>query len=329
VELNEAMGSFKDLGKFKESLQYLKEKEEQVTCNTNGMEIIPFEDRVSVSVGGGELYTFACGEALTQFLTAACGPHASSTWQFSLDKSSSIQDDILNALNKSLADNKKDVVFHSFGKSIAGVTSEKYSKIYDIDAMIPFSSDDFQKQFRAGNIGFNRTSTLYEMETFKPKKIGDEFGFGIRLVNNQWGRKGLIVSAYVMRLKCTNGAWMKENEIDFNCRHVGADVMNRFLGAIAKTSVAKNDFFNSISASQESFVKKPDSVIDSVLRRVGKKRAEKEVVDELALFRREIGETGPISYYSIANAISAVGVKKGDENDAMQQAAGLVYAMVS
>lgn len=322
MSIRQELGFYKDGSKFIDTMDRLKEAEQVEILNTGGAKIVPTMDGLVINKDG-DIYEFICSGAMTQFFNLALGSRSSSAWKYFEKQGYETQDKVLRIFNNLMRKNPREVTISHYDNEIMGVTSDKYVKTYDVDVHACATEGEFVK----GWISTTGSWAVYETGRFEVEAVGDTCGIGYRVSNSQWGRRSLGLAGYVMRLACMNGATSSEERLSVNIRHVGSGIMSRFKDMIRSFVPAMQSYPATIRESLESTVDSPEILVGSVLAGVDKKRYMPDVMEELESFRSEIAETGPCSRYSIANAISRVGVDNPGIMRDMDRAAGIVYAI--
>lgn len=100
----------------------------------------------------------------------------------------------------------------------------------------------------------------------------DEMRPGLSIVNSEVGLSSLILSAFVLRLICTNGM-IAQTSVDSKYRHVSNRILDEFPAAIAQVSTDLGRQKRQWALSMESPVPDPDMTLKSFNRQfqLGKK----------------------------------------------------------
>lgn len=108
-------------------------------------------------------------------------------------------------------------------------------------------------------------------------KPGDRMEPGISLGNSEVGLSSLTISAFVLRLVCTNGL-ISKTSIDSSYRHVSHRILNEFPQVLNQVSMELDKQRNQWAISTESQVDNPEHTIHSFNRQFNLNKTEEEAV---------------------------------------------------
>ena len=107
---------------------------------------------------------------------------------------------------------------------------------------------------------------------------GDRFKPGISISNSEVGLASLSISAFVLRLVCTNGLVAK-SDVSASYRHVSTKILSEFPQVLDKVSYELGTQRSQFKLSMESPVDDPESTLASFNRQFGLNAPEKEAVE--------------------------------------------------
>jgi hypothetical protein len=107
---------------------------------------------------------------------------------------------------------------------------------------------------------------------------GDKFKPGISISNSEVGLASLSISAFVLRLVCTNGLVAK-SDVSASYRHVSTKILSEFPQVLDKVSYELGTQRSQFRLSMQSSVDDPESTLASFNRQFGLNGQEKEAVD--------------------------------------------------
>ena len=139
------------------------------------------------------------------------------------------------------------------------------------------------------------------------------------------GLASLSISAFVLRLVCTNGLISKTQESN-SYRHISTKILEEFPNVLEKVSLelgAKREMFR---LSMDSAVDNPDSTIESFNRQFQMNKIEKEAVDWG--YYQDVGDT----MFHIINAYTKGAQHKdlnAESSFKLQRTGGSILDMVN
>jgi hypothetical protein len=107
---------------------------------------------------------------------------------------------------------------------------------------------------------------------------GDKFKPGISISNSEVGLASLGISAFLLRLVCTNGL-VSKTEISASYRHVSTKILDEFPATMDKVSLELGAQKQKIGLSMESPVENPMQTIESFNRQFSLNQPQKEAVE--------------------------------------------------
>ena len=107
---------------------------------------------------------------------------------------------------------------------------------------------------------------------------GDKYTPGISISNSEVGLASLSISAYILRLICTNGLISKTQESS-SYRHVSTKILSEFPAVLEKVSAELGNKRDQFKISMDSVVDNPDSSMESFNRQFQLNNIEKEAVE--------------------------------------------------
>jgi hypothetical protein len=107
---------------------------------------------------------------------------------------------------------------------------------------------------------------------------GDKFKPGLSISNSEVGLASLSISAFVLRLVCTNGLVAK-SDVSASYRHVSTKILSEFPQVLDKVSFELGAQRSQFKLSMESPVDDPDSTLASFNRQFGLNASEKDAVE--------------------------------------------------
>ena len=117
---------------------------------------------------------------------------------------------------------------------------------------------------------------------------GDKFKPGISISNSEVGLASLSISAFVLRLVCTNGL-VSKSDVSASYRHVSTKILSEFPQVLDKVSYELGAQRSQFKLSMESPVDNPESTLASFNRQFGLNANEKEAVEWA--WPKEMGNT--------------------------------------
>lgn len=107
---------------------------------------------------------------------------------------------------------------------------------------------------------------------------GDKFTPGVSISNSEVGLASLSISAFVLRLICTNGL-ISKSDVSASYRHVSTKILSEFPNVMEKVSLELSRQQNRLKISMDSVVANPESTIASFNRQFQLNQIEQEAVE--------------------------------------------------
>jgi len=156
------------------------------------------------------------------------------------------------------------------------VMERLYSLDYSPDERVQFSLDD---EFMMVNIPDGQKT--YSIN-------GDKMTPGVSISNSEVGLSSLSISAFLLRLKCTNGL-ISKTQVTASYRHISTKILDEFPKVLDNISIDLGRQKDQFKLSLESKVADPETTIQSFNRQFQLNKEEKEATEwSLPL---EIGDT--------------------------------------
>ena len=137
---------------------------------------------------------------------------------------------------------------------------------YSPEADVQFSLDD----------NFMSISILDGNQTFSIH--GDKFTPGVTISNSEVGISCLSISAFTLRLVCTNGM-ISKTEVSESYKHVSIKILNEFPEVLGRVSMELGEQKEKYKISMKTKVDNPISTIESFNRQFQLGKVEKEAVE--------------------------------------------------
>lgn len=229
-------------------------------------------------------------------------------------------------LNHWIREEKNDELFFRFdGLEIRAVFTPRYTPV-----------DNFEVLNRLNDLGFgNDAEVQCNLDAeFMSLSIpdgartfgvnGDKITPGISVSNSEVGLASLTISAFFLRLVCTNGLIAKTN-VSSSFRHVSAKVLEKFPEVIEEVGMELEKKRGQFRLSMESPVDDPYSTIQTFNRQFQVGKPEQEAVEWG--FMQEPGET----LFHIVNAYTRAAQYSGltaESSHRLQRIGGSILGMV-
>ena len=154
---------------------------------------------------------------------------------------------------------------------------------------------------------------------------GDKFKPGISISNSEVGLASLSISAFILRLICTNGLIAK-SDVSASYRHVSNKILDEFPETLEKVSYELGAQRHQFKLSMESPVDDPMSTLTSFNRQFGLNPDEKEAVSWG--WTKEFGDTmfHIIQAYTRSSQFEGI---SAESSHRLQKVGGNILAMVS
>jgi hypothetical protein len=185
---------------------------------------------------------------------------------------------------------KNEQLFFRFdGREVRAVFTTKYKPINQIDLVMELYAMGYRPETQVQchlDDSFMSLSIMDGERTFDVN--GDRFRPGVSISNSEVGLSSLSISAFLLRLVCTNGM-VSKTELSASYRHVSTKILTEFPQILEKVSVELGQQRRQIGLSMESPVDDPLATIDSFNRQFQLGEKEREAV--AWSWPQEAGET--------------------------------------
>lgn len=153
---------------------------------------------------------------------------------------------------------------------------------------------------------------------------GDRMTPGISVSNSEVGLASLSISAFVLRLICTNGM-ISKTEVSASYRHVSIKILNEFPKVLDNVSLELGKQRDQFRTSIESKVDNPLMTVETFNKQFQLGEKEKEAVEWG--WSKEMGET----MFHLVNAYTRAaqfGGLSAEESYGLQKVGGMIWGMV-
>lgn len=106
---------------------------------------------------------------------------------------------------------------------------------------------------------------------------GDKFTPGISISNSEVGLASLSISAFILRLICTNGM-ISKSDISASYRHISTKILSEFPEVLNQVSLELGNKKEMLRFSMDSYVDNPDSTLERFNRQFMLNETEREAV---------------------------------------------------
>ena len=192
------------------------------------------------------------------------------------------------------------------------VLERLYALDYEPDTEVQCCLDD----------GFMMLNIPDARQTFSINR--DKMTPGISISNSEVGIASLSVSAYVLRLVCTNGL-ISTTEVTASYRHISAKILNEFPEVLANVGNELGKQRDRFRISMESKVENPESTIESFNRQFQLSKEEKDAVEWALMIEEGCTMFGVINVYTKAAQFSRL---SADSAYRLQKVGGAILGMV-
>lgn len=183
-------------------------------------------------------------------------------------------------MNHWIQEEKKDALLLRFdGDSVRAIFTEKYKPV-----------DNFEVIERLDSLGYRPDTPVqcHLDDEFMSLSIpdgaktfsvnGDRITPGISISNSEVGLSSLSISAFFLRLVCTNGM-ISKTEISASYRHVSTRILSEFPGVIERVSMELASRKNQFDQSIETPVENPIATIESFNRQFQLGKEEQKAIE--------------------------------------------------
>ncbi len=154
---------------------------------------------------------------------------------------------------------------------------------------------------------------------------GDKFTPGITISNSEVGLASLSISAFVLRLICTNGL-ISQSGVSASYRHVSTKILSEFPAVLEKVSYELGNKRDQFKISMDSHVDNPESSMESFNRQFQLNQIEQNAVEWGWCF--DVGNT----MFHVINAYTKGSQYKdltAESSFKLQKTGGNILAMVN
>jgi len=230
-------------------------------------------------------------------------------------------------LNYWIKHEKNSELFFRFdGDDIRAVFTTKYVPVDNFEALFKLSELGFKPETKVQcslDPEFMSLSIPDGKQSFSINN--DKFTPGISISNSEVGLASLSISAFVLRLVCTNGLISKTQESS-SYRHISTKILEEFPNVLEKVSLELGNKREMFRLSMDSAVDNPDSSIEIFNRQFQLNKIEKEAVDWG--YYQDVGDT----MFHIINAYTKGAQHKdlnAESSFKLQKTGGNILAMVN
>lgn len=107
---------------------------------------------------------------------------------------------------------------------------------------------------------------------------GDKFTPGLSISNSEVGLASLSISAFILRIVCTNGL-ISKSDVSASYRHVSTKILSEFPNVMEKVSLELGNQRHQLKISMDSIVANPESSIANFNRQFQLNQVEQEAVE--------------------------------------------------
>ena len=230
-------------------------------------------------------------------------------------------------MNHWLQHEKNDQLFMRFdGAAVRAVFTPKYKPINQLDLVMELYAMGYRPETQVQchlDDAFMSLSIMDGERTFDVN--GDRFRPGVSISNSEVGLSSLSISAFILRLVCTNGM-VSKTELSASYRHVSTKILTEFPETLEKVSVELGQQRRQIGLSMESPVDDPLATIDSFNRQFQLGEKEREAVSWA--WPHEAGET----MFAVVNTYTRASQYEGlpaESSWKLQRVGGNVLGMLT
>jgi len=183
-------------------------------------------------------------------------------------------------LNRWLAHERNVAFFVRFdGDDIRAIFTPRYRPMDNITILERLEQSGFSPETHVQAVLDDEFLSLNIPDSGKGFKVnGDKMVPGISVCNSEVGLSALSVSAFVLRLVCTNGL-ISKTEVSASFRHISMKILDEFPSLIEKIGSELDRERTRFKISMESPVDDPESTLKSFNRQFALKDGEVHAVD--------------------------------------------------
>jgi hypothetical protein len=229
-------------------------------------------------------------------------------------------------INYWLAREKNDELFFRFdGEKVRAIFTPRYTPTDNIDVLEKIRALDYPMTTKVQcsmDDEFMMVNIPDDRETFSID--GNRMTPGISISNSEVGLAALSISAFVLRLVCTNGM-ISKTEVTASYRHISTKILNEFPQVLSNVGQDVGRQKNLFRLSLESKVTDPESTINNFNRQFQLGKEETEAVGwALPL---EYGQT----MFNVVNVYTKAAQYQGlsaESSHKLQKVGGAILGMV-
>jgi len=222
---------------------------------------------------------------------------------------------------------KNQQLFARFdGNSVRAIFTPKYKPVDNMDVILEIYGMGYRPETQVQCHLDEAFMSLSIMDGEKVFEInGDRFRPGVSISNSEVGLASLSVSAFILRLVCTNGM-VSKTELSASYRHVSTKILNEFPVILDKVSVELGKQRHQIGISMESPVDDPVKTIESFNKQFQLNENERQAVEWA--WPQEAG----VTMFSVVNAYTRAAQFAGlsaESSYKLQRVGGNVLGMLN
>ncbi|MFH2060502.1 MAG: DUF932 domain-containing protein [Pseudomonadota bacterium] len=174
---------------------------------------------------------------------------------------------------------KNDQLFFRFdGNDVRAIFTPRYVPVDNFEALERLDSMGYKPETKVQcslDPEFMSLSIPDGKQSFSIN--GDKFTPGISISNSEVGLASLSISAFVLRLVCTNGL-ISQSGVSASYRHVSTKILSEFPDVLEKVSLELGNKRDQFKISMGSHVDNPESTMNSFNRNFQLNKVEQEAV---------------------------------------------------
>ena len=230
-------------------------------------------------------------------------------------------------MNYWIESEKNDDLFLRFdGNNVRAIFTSKYKPVDNMDVILEIYGMGYRPETQVQCHLDEEFMSLSIMDGEKVFEInGDRFRPGVSISNSEVGLASLSVSAFCIRIICSNGL-VSKTELSASYRHVSTKILNEFPQILDKVSVELGRQRRQIGLSMESPVDDPLKTIESFNRQFGLNEDERKAVEWA--FPQEAGDTMFAVVNSYTRAAQFAGLS-AESSYKLQRVGGNVLGMLN
>lgn len=195
-------------------------------------------------------------------------------------------------LNRSLMQERNDELFFRFDEnSVRAIFTKRYIPLNNLTVLDQLTNMDFRPETAVQAHLDHRMMLLNIPDTSRDFTIAkdDRMLPGVAISNSEVGLSSLSISAFLLRLVCTNGMISSVKTNTSNYRHISEKPLQNFPELVNKATSNVDDQKKLLTFSLESHVDNPQSTMSSFNKQFLLNDDEKDAV--AWAFPQEVGKT--------------------------------------